>query len=135
MAFTHGKDIYFQLDNTADSLTDVTAYVDSVSGLPGSIDMADVTTFGEEDKVVLPGTGGATFTVSGPWDSTFNGYIGTQAQRKVSRGYEYGPGGNSGVKISGECYIAGYDVSGSKTSAVRYTATCVTSDDITVGSF
>lgn len=121
MAQSHGKDAYFNLDDTAGSATDISAYVDSVSGLPGSIELADVTTFTAEDHAFLAGLGGPiTVSLSGPYDSTLDGYVGTFAQRKTARTFVYGPGGNATPKWTGEAFISGYETPAQVTDAARY---------------
>jgi hypothetical protein len=50
MAFVAARSTAFKLDNAAGSLTDISAYVDSVSGIANTTDMAETTTFGSTSK-------------------------------------------------------------------------------------
>jgi len=132
MAPSHGKDSYFSLDDTADSPTDVSAYFDSITGLPGGIEMADVTTFTAEDHSFIAGLDAVkTISLSGPYNSTFDGLVGTSTQRKVARDFIYGPGGNATPKWAGSCFISGYETPASTTDAVRMTVTLQVSGAVT----
>ena len=137
MAFTHGKDSYLLIDDHGGTERDLSLYAEEVTGLPGPIDMANITVFGEGDKVYVAGTGGAEFKVSGPWEPTLDLYVGTAFQRKTARTFKYGPAGSTGgyVRITGECYLQNYEVAGGAGDAVRFTLTCRTTDTITVDTF
>ena len=124
MSTAHGKDAYFSMDDTANTPTDVSAYFDNVTGLPGGIDLANVTTFGAEDPSFIAGlTSVTTVTLSGPYDSTFDGLVGTDTQKKTARSCVYGPGGNATPKWSFEAFISGYEIPASVSDADRMTLT------------
>jgi len=138
MAFTHGKDSVFSLDDTGGSLQDITAFVNGVDGLPGDIDMAETTTLGNEAKTYIPGLDDAQVTVSGVWDSTLDGYVGTLAQRKAAtRTFEWGPEGStaSNVKFSGEGYIQSYSASSPVGDIVTWSMTIQVTGGVTVGTY
>jgi len=137
MAFGHGKDSVFSLDDTADSLTAITAYVTNVDGLPGDIDMGDTTTQGKESKTYVAGLHDATVTVALMWDPTMDGYIGTLAQQKVARGFEYGPAGSTAgdVKYSGESLIKSYKVASPVADVVTATLVLQVTGDVTRGTY
>eukprot|EP01050_Picozoa_sp_SAG11_P036669 SAG11_NODE_14070_length_626_cov_1.263757_1_plen_70_part_10 len=69
MAFVHGKDSSFKLDNASGSLTDISAYVNSVD-FPQTVDLAETTTLGDDNKEYIVGLKDATISIAGAWDST-----------------------------------------------------------------
>ena len=124
MAQGHGKDAYFSMDDTGGTPTDVSVYFDSISGLPGGIDMANVTTFTLEDPTFLAGLSSVTtVTMNGPYDSTFDGYVGTDTQKKTARSCVYGPVGNATPKWAFEAFISGYEIVAATTDAARMNVT------------
>jgi hypothetical protein len=137
MAFTHGKDSVFSLDDTGGSLQDISAYVNSVDGLPGDIDMAETTTLGNESKTYIAGLDDAQVTVAGIWDSTLDGYVGSLAQRKTARTFEWGPEGStaSNVKVSGEGFIQSYTASSPVGDIVTFSMTIQVTGGVTIGTY
>ena len=61
----HGKDAYFAVDDSGGTLRNISAHVDSVSGLPSARALSDVTSFTDTGERFIPGLQGASFTVSG----------------------------------------------------------------------
>jgi hypothetical protein len=138
MAFTHGKDSVFSLDNTAGSPTDISAYVDSIDGLPGEVEMAEVTAMGDEGKKNIPGLEGASISISGHWDSTEDGIFGSPTQWKAAtRSFAYGPAGSTGgyVKYSGECWITNYVAAAAVADKVSWTATLLVDGVVSRGTY
>lgn len=138
MAFVHGKDSAFKIDDSGGgSLTDISAYVDSVEGLPGEREFADVTALGDEGHKNIPGLENASFTIGGSWDATLDGYLGTLVDATATASFEYGPAGSSSgkVKYSGECWVTSYTVSSSVADKVSWTANCQVDGTITRGTF
>ena len=73
MPFVAAKASVFKLDNAAGTLTDISAYVDSVGGIANTTDMLETTTFGATSKSYIGGLrNGDTISVSGKWDATLN---------------------------------------------------------------
>ena len=54
MAFVAGKNAIFKIGNTSNSLTDISAYIDQVDGLPGTITTGDTTVLGVSAKQSIP---------------------------------------------------------------------------------
>ena len=76
MAFTHGKDSVFKLDNASGSLTDISSYVNNVD-FPESADVSETTTLGSaETKTYIAGLKDATISLSGLWDATADAIFG-----------------------------------------------------------
>jgi hypothetical protein len=134
----HGKNSVFSIDDTATTLQDISTKVTNVSGLPGSVEMAENTTFGSESKTYEPGLGDAQVSVECVWDSVLDGYLGTKTQWKAAtRSFEYGPdGGTAGkVKYSGEAYISNVDIPAPVGDIIKATITLQVSGDVTVGTY
>ena len=131
MANIHGKDMVLKLDNTSDSLTDISAYVDD-SSLARLVELADTTAYGDEDRTFIAGLGTASIPVGGPWDAAFDAIIGTPVQQKVSRGFDFDPLG-TGVagRFTGECFIVDYTTSVPVGDNVAWSATLTVTGAIT----
>ena len=124
MSQSHGKDLYFNMDDTGGSPTNISVYVDGVDGLPGDIELADVTTATLEDHAFLAGlTAPVDVTITGPFDTVLDGYVGTTTQRKTARTCIYGPGGNATPLQTFEGFITGYKTPAVVTDAARFSMT------------
>lgn len=76
MAFVHGKNAYVAMEASvgAGSVTDYSAYFNDVS-LSRSIETAETTTFGDDDKEYIIGLRDATVSLSGLFDATMDGVL------------------------------------------------------------
>lgn len=138
MAFVHGKSSHFAIDDAGGgSLTTISSYVDSVEGLPGEREMADVTALGDGGHKNIPGLENASFTVGGSWDSTLDGYMGALVDATATATFNYGPAGNGSgaVKYSGECWVTSYTVSSPVGDKVSWTANIQVDGTVTRGTF
>lgn len=141
MAFVHGKDAVFKLDDSGGTLRTLTTYVDNVSGLPGGRDLAEVTAFGDSGTKSIPGLQDVSFTVKGHFDSTAttgpNAVINSLRTATATASFEYGPeGGTSGkVKFSGECWLTEYEVEAEVDDKVSFTAEFQVDGTVTSGTF
>lgn len=141
MAFVHGKNFHISIDNASGTLTDLSSFCDSVDGLPGDIDMAEVTASGDGGRKYIPGLENASFTVSGHYDDTAT--TGVDAILNGLRGladtstFEYGPAGDASgkPKYSGECRLTSYTISSSVSDRVTFTASFNVDGTVTYGSF
>jgi hypothetical protein len=111
MAFVHGKSAAFKLDDSGGTLRDLSSYLMEVS-FPSTIETAEVTAFGASNKAYIVGLEDTTISLTGKWDSTFDGYIAGVLGQAASLSFEYGPAGTTGglVKYSGECYVTSYNI-------------------------
>jgi hypothetical protein len=66
---THAKHIKVYIDSIAPTLTDVTAYVNTVGTIGLTYDAQDVTAFSDGTKNIVIGQPGAPLTIGGPFDS------------------------------------------------------------------
>jgi len=135
MAFVHGKDSVFKLDNNSGSLTDISAYVNNVD-FPESADVAETTMLGAEAKSYIAGLTDATISLTGMWDSTADAILGVVIGKDDTLSYEYSPEGTSSgkVKYTGECIMTAYSVSSPVGDAVAYSADFQCTSSITRGT-
>lgn len=113
MAFSHGKDTVFKLDNSGGTLVDLTAYMLSV-GFPQEIDMAETSVFGTSAKTYVAGMSDGTLSVEGRYDPVPDAQLSSLKGLAASSTFEYGPQGSASgaVKYTGECRLTSYEVSG-----------------------
>ncbi|UBU11602.1 hypothetical protein [Nonomuraea gerenzanensis] len=142
MAFTHGKDSAFAVDDTGGTLRTLSQYVDNVSGLPGSRDLSEVTAFGDEGVKNIPGLVNATFSISGHFDSTVttgpDAVLGAlMTGQSATATFEYGPEGNTSgkVKYSGEAWITSYTAESSVSDKVSFSAEFQVDGVVTRGTY
>ena len=135
MAFVHGKDITFKLDNASGSLTDISAYVNSVD-FPQTVDLAETTTLGDDNKEYIVGLKDATISIAGAWDSTADDILGAVVGQASSLSYEYSPEGTASgkVKYTGEAFITSYSTSSPVGDVVGFSADLQVSGAVTRGT-
>lgn len=136
MAFVHGKGTVIKLDDSGGTLRDLSTYADEVT-FPSSVDMAETTTFGKDDKTFIPGLRDHTISVSGKWDATLDGYVAPAVGQAASLSFEYGPAGSGSgaVKFTGECFITSYELSNPVGDVVTFSLELQCSDAITRGTY
>ena len=137
MAFVAARSTSFKLDNAAGTLTDISSYVDSVSGIANTTDMAETTTFGSTSKT-FQGTlrNGDSISVSGKWDATLNTQITALLGLATSSSFEYSPAGTtaSSPKCTGECFVSSYEVSSSVADLVTFSLSLQITGAVTWGA-
>lgn len=141
MAKVHGKNTAVLLDNTAGALTNIRTWTDSVDGLPGEIEMSDVTPFGSEGHYNIPGLENASVSISGSYDgdaAAISGIMGTTAQRKAAtRSFEYGPAGNAAgaIKYLAEVWVTNFTITSAVADKVSWSATLQVDGTVSQGVF
>ena len=135
MAFTHGKDSVFKLDNSGGSLTDISTYVNNVD-FPETADVSETTTLGADNKTYIAGLKDATISLSGLWDATADAIFGAVVGQSATLSYEYSPEGTASgkVKYTGEAILTSYAISSPVGDAVGYSADLQVSGSVTRGS-
>ena len=135
MAFTHGKDSVFKLDNSGGSLTDISTYVNNVD-FPETADVSETTTLGADNKTYIAGLKDATISLSGLWDATADAIFGAVVGQSATLSYEYSPEGTASgkVKYTGEAILTSYAISSPVGDAVGYSADLQVSGAITRGT-
>lgn len=132
MAFTHGKDSVFKLDNASGSLTDISAYVNNVD-FPETADIAETTVLGKDNKTYIVGLKDATISLGGLWDSTADAIFGAVLGQSATLSFEYSPEGTASgkVKYTGETILTNYAISSPVGDVVAYSADLQVSDAVT----
>lgn len=144
MAFVHGKNSVFKLDNSSGSITDISAYLDSVDGLPGDVETADTTTFGASAKTSIPGLKSAVkIGLSGKHDTTVDAIIGAHVNAggsaisgTASVSFEWHPQGTAATtpKYTGECWVTSYSVDSKPDGVVTWKASLEVTGGVTRGT-
>ena len=112
--FFHGKDAEVYITDSGSTERNLTTYATSV-GLPVSVETAEVSTLGDDDKVYVTGLRDRTISIEGKWDATVDGYLsgllgGTVGCSRVVTSAGWRPHaeqvGQTGTKIAPDLYIA-----------------------------
>mgnify|MGYP001343791101 FL=1 len=135
MAFVHGKDSVFKLDNSGGTLTDISSYVNSVD-FPETADVAETSTLGSSAKSYIVGLKDATLSIAGLWDSTVDGILGAVVGQSSTLSFEYSPEGtgSGAIKYTGECILTSYSQSSPVGDVVSYSADFQVSGAVTRGT-
>jgi predicted secreted protein len=134
MAFRHGKNAVFKVDNSSASLTDISTYCDSVQ-LPRSIATAETTTFGVTGgaKTYITGLSDSTVSISGKWDSALDAVLAGVVGQDTLLNWNYGPGGSTTgyVKFTGSAILTKYSVDSPVGDVVKFSADFQVSGPVT----
>lgn len=136
MAFVHGKSTDFRIDNSGGTLTDISAYCDSVD-FPQSVETAETTTFGDSNKDYIVGLKDSTISFSGKWDSALDAILAPILGQAASVSFQYGPAGSTvtNIKYTGECFLTSYQVTGSVGDVVTFSAEAQVTGAVTRGTY
>ena len=132
--FAHGKSTDFALDDTGGSSRNLSNTLTDVS-FPQTIDTAETTAFGSSNKSYIVGLKDGSFSVSGIWDATVDGYL--SGTEPASRSFIYGPAGSTGgnVKYTGEAIMTNYSVSNPVGDVVTYSLDLQITGAVTRGTY
>ena len=132
--FAHGKSTDFALDDTGGSSRNISNTLTDVS-FPQTIDTAETTAFGSSNKSYIVGLKAGSFSVSGIWDATVDGYL--SGTEPASRSFIYGPAGSTGgnVKYTGEAIMTNYSVSNPVGDVVTYSLDLQITGAVTRGTY
>lgn len=138
MAFRHGKNASFKVDNSGGTLTDISAYLTDVS-MPRSIETAETTTFGVTggSKTYVTGLNDSTLSISGKFDSTVDAHLVGILGQEASVSFEYGPAGTTAgyIKFTGESIMTKYDLSSPVGDVVTFSADFQITGSVTRATF
>lgn len=136
MAVAHGKSGYFQLDNAAGSLQNLSTYTRSVTFSP-DISVHDTSTFGVSSRQKVTGLKDSSMTVVFVNDPTLQTHLIGIFGLATTSSFEYGPqGSTSGFrKITGEAWLTGMPIEASVDDVESITATFAITGDVTYGAF
>tara|TARA_R100001460_G_scaffold107800_1_gene157149 strand:+ start:2989 stop:3399 length:411 start_codon:yes stop_codon:yes gene_type:complete len=135
MAFVHGKDSKFKLDNAGGSLTDISTYINSID-FPQTADVAETTTLGDGSKTYIVGLKDSTLSVAGLWDATADAIFGAVVGQSATLSFEYSPEGTGSgkIKYTGEAILTSYSKSSPVGDVVSYSADMQVSGAVTRGT-
>lgn len=135
MAFVHGKDSVFKLDNSGGSLTDISTYVNNVD-FPETADVAETTTLGADNKTYIAGLKDATISLGGSWDATADAIFGAVVGQAATLSFEYSPEGTASgkIKYTGEAIMTNYAISSPVGDVVAFSADLQVSGAVTRGT-
>lgn len=141
MTFVHGKDIDFQLDDSAGTLRTIKIYLDTVSGLPGGRGLSEVTAFGDGGTKSIPSLQNVTFQIAGSFDSTATTGVYTVLSglrtATATSSFIYGPEGTTTgkPKFTGECWMTEFTVSATVKDKVPIAATFQVDGTVTLTTY
>lgn len=72
---THAKHITVKLDNSGGTLTDITAYTNSIGTISLAYETQDVTAFSDGTKNIVIGQPTASLTIGGPFDTVIHSHL------------------------------------------------------------
>ena len=135
MAFVHGSDSVFKLDNAGGSLTDISTYVNNVD-FPETADVAETSTLGASNKTYIVGLKDATISLGGLFDATVDAILGAVVGQSATLSFEYSPEGTGSgkVKYTGECILTSYTLSSPVGDVVGFSADLQVSGAVTRGT-
>lgn len=136
MAFKHGKNAVFKVDNSGGTLTNISTYLNNVS-FPRSVETGETTSFGNSAKTYIVGLSDSTVSVDGTWDATVDAHLAAVLGQDASLSFEYGPegSGSGAVKFTGECYLTSYETSSPVADVVKFTAEFQVTGTVTRGTY
>lgn len=134
MTFGHGRDGNFQLDSSGGSLVDLSPYITNVSG-DRSIDMADVTHIGDQDKYSIPGTKGMTLSISALMEPVLVAHVGGIAGLLATQSFSWSPMGvTTGLPLfTGEGRVTRYSPAGGIGGAAGFNFDLMLDGALTLG--
>tara|TARA_Y100001973_G_scaffold76386_1_gene111661 strand:+ start:488 stop:898 length:411 start_codon:yes stop_codon:yes gene_type:complete len=135
MAFVHGKNSVFKLDNASGSLTDISAFVNNVD-FPETADVAESSVLGSSNKTYLVGLRDASISITGIFDATVDAILGAVVGQTATLSYEYSPEGTASgkIKYTGEAILTNYALSSPVGDVVAYSADLQCSGAVTRGT-
>lgn len=140
MAYAHGKDCYFSVEDSAATTLRAIIGVKTIT-FGQENELADITIIGDEGRKWRQGLTNSTIQITGLWDQTASTGSHTVLQSlvglEVTTGFEAGPQGNTTgqVKLSGECVLASYEWNSDVGDMVLFTAQFNIHGDVTAGTF
>jgi hypothetical protein len=141
MSFVHGKDIDFQLDDSAGTLRLIKIYLNSVSGLPGARGLSETTAFGDQGTRNIPGLANTTFSIAGHFESAATTGVTTVLNglrtATATSSFVYGPESSTTgkVKYTGECWLTEFTIDASVSDRVPIAATFQVDGVVTSGVY
>lgn len=139
MPFVAGHNTKVEYDNSAGSLQDLSAYINSISGFDLVQGSYDVTAFGKSSAEFILGLkGGQQITISGDWDTTLHSHMtGVAALTSgATQTLKFSPaGGSTGTPfLSVETILTAYQPVSAVADKVTWSATLQATGATTTGT-
>lgn len=141
MGFVHGKDIDFQLDDSAGTLRTIKVDLNSVTGLPGARALSETTAFGDQGTRYIPSIANTTFSVAGHCNTAATTGVTTVLNglrtATATSSFVYGPEGSTTgkVKYTGECWLTEFTMDAAVGDRVPVAATFQVDGVVTPGVY
>jgi predicted secreted protein len=109
--FLHGKGSYFSITTIAGATVKMSSGLEEVS-FPRSVDTAEVTTYGKNDRNFIAGLRSGTISVTGIFASTFEEKIAPLLGSTALTNFTFGPGSTAtgARKEKGSAIVTSYEV-------------------------
>jgi predicted secreted protein len=141
MAFVHGKNAYFQLDNSAGTLTTLSSIANEVT-YSLSLETSETSVFGSSAKTYIMGQNDATISLKGLFDqttaTTIEGAIDALVSNSLtSLKFVFGPQGSTTgqKKFSGTCIVTAYEIGSPVGDVVSLSLELQRTGATTIGTF
>lgn len=131
---THGKAAEIWVSDSGDTSRNLTSYMNKTT-LPRSVDTAEASTFGDDDKVYVAGLRDATLSMEGIHDITVDGYL-TGLLGGTPRQWKFFPEGSAtgNVYFIGSAILTSYEPNADLGDVVGISAEFQVSGAITRGT-
>lgn len=131
MAVTFGGSAVLKVTDTGATLRDLSTYIKSTDGLPGSAALEDVTTLGAagQARIYAKALNDAKFTLNLMWDPTAtsgpDAVLGPLLTDATARGYQFGPQGTTtgNIRYTGNAFLEEYKITAAADKYVTAVAT------------
>jgi hypothetical protein len=132
--FFHGKDAEVYITDSGSTERNLTTYATSV-GLPVSVETAEVSTLGDDDKVYVTGLRDRTISIEGKWDATVDGYF-NGLLGGTARPWKVFPAGSAAGRpyYSGSAILTSYEVTSDVGDAIGFSSEFQSSGAVTRGT-
>jgi hypothetical protein len=132
---------YFAIDDTGASLRDISPYIVSIDGLPGTRTLGNATTIADTGTKWHPSLEDVVITLEMIWSDDANvgsdTVFGPLRTHTAAVDFEYGPEGSTGgdVKYSGTCWVRNYTIQTRVGNVILTRAELQVSGVVTRGTF
>lgn len=132
MAFGGGTDAVFKVKDSAGTLTDISAYVNT-SGPNRTAGAYDTSVYGVGSKQYIAGLKDGRIPVGGPWDPTIDAVLAGILGHATLKDFEWYPQGTASgkVKYSGTAILVSYNTPAPVDGAVSFTGEFQISGNVT----
>ena len=128
MAFFDSGSSRFFIHDARGAKRDLSPYLTSVSGLPGTRTLTEATSLSDSGRRFVPGLEDAVITLSGVFDDSRtsgpDAVLGALRTHRAAADFAYAPGGTAkgAVEYSGKCWVESYEVSSQAGGRVEFSA-------------